>query len=124
MARASVADDSFSLESYFTRLKEAEPAPVRGHVVRSVGLLVESHGPAASVGEICEIRTGRVSKMRWHLTFCDFCAAEFDLYLRFPPGDEIVETPQIPKHLFDLAESILKRKKLSLPADRRASRRA
>ena len=71
-----------------------------------------------------EIRTGRVSKMRWHLTFCDFCAAEFDLYLRFPPGDEIVETPQIPKHLFDLAESILKRKKLSLPADRRASRRA
>ena len=59
MARASVADDSFSLEGYFTRLKEAEPAPVRGHVVRSVGLLVESHGPAASVGEICEIRTGR-----------------------------------------------------------------
>ena len=36
-----------------------ETAPVIGQVVRVVGLLVESTGPAASVGEICEVRTGR-----------------------------------------------------------------
>lgn len=34
----------------------ADPAPVVGHVTRAVGLLVESVGPAASVGEICEVR--------------------------------------------------------------------
>jgi hypothetical protein len=70
-----------------------------------------------------EMRPGRIAKLRWHLTFCDFCAAEFELYLRFPPVDETVDTPPIPKHLFELAESILKRKKLFLNADRRASRR-
>lgn len=80
----------------------------------SVELLALSEGEARSV---------RAPKMRWHLTFCDFCAAEFDLYLRFPPVDEHVEPTPIPKHLFDLAESILKRKKLFLRADRRASKR-
>jgi hypothetical protein len=70
-----------------------------------------------------EFRHGRFPKLRWHLTFCDFCAAEFELYLRFPPLSEEVEAPPIPRHLFQLAESILKRKKVKLPSDRRASRR-
>jgi FliI/YscN family ATPase len=49
----------YSLEPYLARLGHIEPAPVMGQVVRVVGLLIESAGPAASVGEICEVRTGR-----------------------------------------------------------------
>jgi flagellum-specific ATP synthase len=52
-------DPGFSIEGYLTRLGRIETAPVMGQVVRVVGLLVESAGPAASVGEICEVRTGR-----------------------------------------------------------------
>ena len=52
-------DSGFSVEAYLTRLGRIDPAPVMGQVVRVVGLLVESSGPAASVGEICEVRTGR-----------------------------------------------------------------
>jgi FliI/YscN family ATPase len=48
-----------SLADYFDRVARADTLPVVGHVVRIVGLVVESAGPAASVGEICEIRTGR-----------------------------------------------------------------
>jgi hypothetical protein len=66
-----------------------------------------------------DFSSSRLPKLRWHLTFCDFCAAEVDLYMRFPPNDEAVEPPPIPKHLFDLAESILKRKKLYLITDRK-----
>ena len=75
---------------------------------------------AAAAGEK---KPTNIAKFRWHLTFCDFCAAEFELYLRFPPDETLVEPTPIPKHLFDLAESILKRKKLSVPADRRTSPR-
>ena len=59
MATPAPRDLGFSLEAYLTRLGQVEPAPVMGQVVRVVGLLVESAGPAASVGEICEVRTGR-----------------------------------------------------------------
>ena len=38
------------------RLGAIDTAPLQGEVVRVVGLLVESAGPAASVGEICEVR--------------------------------------------------------------------
>jgi flagellum-specific ATP synthase len=59
MAATPKLDPGFSLDAYLTRLGRVEPAPVMGQVVRVVGLLVESAGPAASVGEICEVRTGR-----------------------------------------------------------------
>jgi len=52
-------ETGLSLESYVARLPGIDPVPVVGQVVRVVGLLVESTGPAASVGEICEVRTGR-----------------------------------------------------------------
>ena len=56
---SSAADDTFGLGRYVARIAEIEPAPVIGKVARVVGLLLESNGPAASVGEICEVRTGR-----------------------------------------------------------------
>ena len=49
---------AFPLDDYITRLRQSDTAPVIGQVTRAIGLLVESIGPAASVGEICEVRTG------------------------------------------------------------------
>ncbi|MDP1569074.1 MAG: FliI/YscN family ATPase [Vicinamibacterales bacterium] len=48
----------FSLDRYTARLNRAEPLPVMGQVVRTVGLIVESKGPRARVGELCELIGG------------------------------------------------------------------
>ncbi len=45
-----------SLSSYIAAAEAANPIPLVGHVVRSVGLLVESRGPRAQVGELCELQ--------------------------------------------------------------------
>ena len=45
-----------SLSSYLAAADAADPTPLIGHVVRSVGLLVESRGPRAQVGELCELQ--------------------------------------------------------------------
>jgi len=47
--------EGFSLARYITRANQVDPIPASGRVVRSVGLLIESAGPRARVGEICEI---------------------------------------------------------------------
>lgn len=43
-----------------------------------------------------------------HLSACEFCVSEVEFYSNFPPGEEIVQTPEIPEPLFELAESLLK----------------
>jgi flagellum-specific ATP synthase len=45
-----------SLASYLATAETADPMPLVGQVVRSVGLLVESRGPRAQVGELCELQ--------------------------------------------------------------------
>ena len=52
--RASGAE-RFSVERHVELVGRAELTPLVGRVVRVVGLLIESLGPKASVGEICEI---------------------------------------------------------------------
>lgn len=47
--------DSFSLEPYLESVRTAELTPPSGRVVRVVGLLIESDGPRASVGDVCEV---------------------------------------------------------------------
>ena len=47
--------ETFSLDRYLERARGAEPLPALGRVVRTVGLLVESRGPHARVGELCEL---------------------------------------------------------------------
>ena len=47
---------ALSLSPYLMRLREVDPAPVFGHVTRVVGLVVESQGPRARVGDVCELR--------------------------------------------------------------------
>jgi flagellum-specific ATP synthase len=46
---------------HLTRLAALEPAPIAGRVSRVAGLVVESSGPMASVGDVCDItlRDGR-----------------------------------------------------------------
>jgi FliI/YscN family ATPase len=51
-----MVDASPIVDRLAARLGTIDTAPLQGQVVRVVGLLVESAGPAASVGEICEVR--------------------------------------------------------------------
>jgi flagellum-specific ATP synthase len=53
MASHSSIHDPF--EPYFQALQRADLTPLAGRVVRVVGLLIESSGPRARVGEVCEI---------------------------------------------------------------------
>src|SRR5215213_8484782 len=45
-----------ALGAYTRRLRDCEAAPIYGHVTRVVGLVVESKGPRARVGDVCELR--------------------------------------------------------------------
>ena len=47
----------FNLARYTTLLNRMEPVRMEGEVVELVGLIVESRGPAAAIGDFCEIRT-------------------------------------------------------------------
>ena len=47
-----------------------------------------------------------------HLERCEFCSCEVDFYRRFPPVEESVESPDIPRPLLELAESILRKDEL------------
>jgi len=47
--------EGFSLSHYIARIDQIDTTPPSGRVIRTVGLLVESAGPRASVGEICEV---------------------------------------------------------------------
>jgi FliI/YscN family ATPase len=53
-----VTSAPLSLSHYLVRLDQIDPIPLAGRVVRTVGLLIESAGPRASVGEICEVSGG------------------------------------------------------------------
>ncbi len=44
-----------SLTRFTERLRGAEPLPLAGLVVRTVGLLVESRGPRARIGDLCDL---------------------------------------------------------------------
>jgi FliI/YscN family ATPase len=54
--------EALSLQRYFDVVRKAEPMPLCGRVVRTVGLIVESQGPRAKVGELCFLaRSGEPS---------------------------------------------------------------
>ncbi len=55
---SSAANTAFSFEPYLQAVKDADLTPLSGRVVRVVGLLIESLGPRARVGDICEIVGG------------------------------------------------------------------
>lgn len=47
-----------SLARYLDIVRRTDPLPVTGRVVRTTGLLVESRGPRARVGDVCELDRG------------------------------------------------------------------
>ena len=49
------SSSGFSLDHYFDIVSQTEVTPLSGRVVRVVGLLIESAGPHARVGEVCEV---------------------------------------------------------------------
>jgi len=49
--------ETIDLSPYFKELDQVEPVLWTGEVTELVGLLVESRGPAAAVGDFCEIHT-------------------------------------------------------------------
>jgi FliI/YscN family ATPase len=49
------ASPAVSLDRFADRLSRTDTLPITGRVVRTVGLVVESRGPRARVGEICEL---------------------------------------------------------------------
>ncbi len=46
----------FSLARQRDLVRRTDPMPLAGHVTRTVGLVVESSGPRAKIGEICELQ--------------------------------------------------------------------
>lgn len=47
--------------------------------------------------------------LRYHLSVCEFCAAELDLYRWHSPVEEVVEAGRMPRPLYELAHAILRR---------------
>jgi hypothetical protein len=56
----------------------------------------------------CEVTPKQSLLVMRHLSACEFCVSEVEFYSNFPPGEETVQTPEIPEPLFELAESLLK----------------
>ncbi len=52
------SSNGFSLDPYLDLVRQTELTPLSGRVVRAVGLLIESLGPHARVGEVCEVIGG------------------------------------------------------------------
>ena len=53
-----------NLKPYISRVRSMELLPWTGEVVELVGLLVESRGPAAAIGDFCEIHTTAGRRIR------------------------------------------------------------
>src|ERR1700722_8474090 len=52
------------LSRYAAFLERVEPIRMEGEVVGLVGLIIESRGPAAAIGDFCEIRTRNGQRIR------------------------------------------------------------
>ncbi len=55
---------SINLAPYLARLEQLEPFVWSGEVIELVGLLIESRGPAAAIGDFCEILTSSGRNIR------------------------------------------------------------
>jgi flagellum-specific ATP synthase len=60
----TLQQSGFSLAPYLDRVAGVDTTPPSGRVIRTVGLLIESAGPRASVGEVCEITSSSGSGAR------------------------------------------------------------
>jgi flagellum-specific ATP synthase len=58
-ATLSTGATTSTLASALGRVKQARSAEMRGRVVQLIGLVIESEGPLAAVGEVCRIQSAR-----------------------------------------------------------------
>lgn len=56
--RSEARTRQFSLGRYVEQLEQIDTTPLQGRVLRVVGLLIESAGPRARMGEVCDILSG------------------------------------------------------------------
>ena len=89
--------EKLSLERYFRELKRLDPIRAEGTVTKVVGLLIESEGPPAALGDFCEILAGDGNMVRVQVIgFRDGRVLSMPLEetggLRL--GDKIVARPQ------------------------------
>src|SRR5271165_3506100 len=61
---ALAPEDNVSLDHYIKDLEELDLLPWTGRVTATVGLLIESSGPAVAIGDFCEIATGHGRNIR------------------------------------------------------------
>src|SRR5271170_3946264 len=57
-------NDAISLDKYSKDLDQMDLLPWTGQVTATVGLLIESCGPAVAIGDFCEISTGNGRNIR------------------------------------------------------------
>jgi flagellum-specific ATP synthase len=57
-------NDAVSLTPYLQDLPQIDPLPWCGAVTATVGLLIESHGPAVAIGDFCEVFTASGGRIR------------------------------------------------------------
>jgi flagellar biosynthesis/type III secretory pathway ATPase len=56
--------ESISLQRYFNGLNDIQPFKWTGQVTEVVGLLIESRGPSAAIGDFCEVATSNGRRIR------------------------------------------------------------
>ncbi len=87
----------FDSSRLMRRIAEIDPVRVCGTVVRNAGLLIESQGPAAAVGDFCEILTRSGGVIRTQVIgFRDgrILSMPLEETSGLQPGDAIVARPQ------------------------------
>lgn len=92
----SAARGWFDLRRFEQALAHSEPVRSSGSVVRTAGLLVESHGPAAGLGDFCEILTRSGQTVRTQVIgFRDgrILSLPLEETSGLQPGDLIVARP-------------------------------
>ena len=58
------SQDTVSLDPYIQDVEQIDPLPWSGEVTATVGLLIESRGPAVAIGDFCEIMTDDQRRIR------------------------------------------------------------
>jgi flagellum-specific ATP synthase len=59
MTSTATPSTTLDLHSALARVKQAQPTLARGRVVQVIGLVIESEGPLAAVGDVCRIESAR-----------------------------------------------------------------
>jgi flagellum-specific ATP synthase len=102
---------SIDLTGYRQFLSRFDPVKMNGRVVQVIGLVIESTGPAAMIGEICEIRSGRQNTP----VLAEVVGFRENRVLLMPlgvmegikPGSEVVATRTV--HQIDVGDELLGR---------------